>query len=65
MGETRDFIPSVCDVYGYDPVSGSLLFVGESLTSSMIEVAMSNQEVRGGKNHQLLFDYNFGRTMNF
>ena len=65
MGEKRDFIPSVCDVYGYDPNSGALLFVGESLTSSMIEVAMSNQEVRGGKNHQLLFDYNFGRTMNF
>ena len=65
MAEKRQFIPSVADVYGYDPSTGELLFAGESNVSSMIEMAMSEQEVRGGKNHQLLFNYNFGRTLNF
>ncbi len=56
MTQTKKFLTSVADVYGYDQ-SDNLLFTSKTLLNSAMEVTLGSSEVRGGRGNQLLFTY--------
>lgn len=52
----KQFLTSVADVVAYDD-NDSIVFTSKTLLNSNIEVTTGNQEVRGGRGNQLLFNY--------
>ena len=55
IAEQRNYIPTVADAIGRDPDTGNVLFIAQSLISSMFTISMDELEVRGGENNQLLY----------
>ena len=63
IAEQRDFIVSSADAYGYDPETGNLLFVAQSLMTSTFTINMDELPVRGGRNNPLLYQYYHSRNV--
>lgn len=61
---TNQFVVTVADVILRDTTADEVVLKGKTLLNSSIAQEVQNTEIRGGKANKLLYDYNFGKTMN-
>lgn len=63
MNNEKEFLISVADAIGRDPVTNAVLFTGRTLLNSSIKESVSSKEIVGGNGSKLQYEYEYGKKL--
>ena len=59
----KNFVVSVCDAIGKNPITGDILFVGKTLINSALKETIQSKEITGGFGAGLQYEFSYGKKL--